>query len=236
MPLTQQNYPRTIDNLFPYSSDFRLLFAILQRKESRISLSLRYRIGRQTVSKIIPETYKAIYDVLTPTYVNTPTSSDEWLAVSKQFEVKWNLPHVIGAINGKHIRMRSPDNTGSLYYNYKVFFSMVLLAVCDANYCFTMFDLGQYRSKNDSGVLMNSELGKKLEQGTLSIPQATSLDGCLYDPLPYFLVGDEIFPLKTYLMRPYPGSTLTEKKFVYNYRHSRACRVIENSFEILVSR
>ena len=83
---------------------------------------------------------------------------------------------------------------------------------------------------------MNSELGKKLEQGALSIPQATSLDGCLYDPLPYFLVGDEISRLKTYLMRPYPGSTLTKKKSVYNYRHSRARRVIENSFGILVSR
>ena len=90
----------------------------LATEESHISLSLQYRIGRQTASKIIPETCKAI-DVLIPTYVNTPTSSDEWLALSKQFEVKWNLPHVIGAIDGKHIRMRSPDNTGSLYYNYK---------------------------------------------------------------------------------------------------------------------
>ena len=132
--------------------------------------------------------------------------------------------------------MRSPDNTGSLCYNYKGFFSIVLLAVCDANYCFTMFDLGQYGSNNDIGVLMNSELGKKLKQGALSIPQATFLDGCLYDPLPYFLVRDEIFSLKTYLMRPYPGSTLTEKKSVINYRHSRARRVIENSFGILVSR
>ena len=68
--------------------------------ESHISLSVQYRIGRQTVSKIIPETYKAIYDVLNPTYVNMPTSSDKWLAVSKQFEVKWNLPHVIVAIDG----------------------------------------------------------------------------------------------------------------------------------------
>ena len=113
---------------------------------------------------------------------------------------------------------------------------MVLLAVCDANFCFTMFDLGQCGRNNDSGVLMNSELGKKLEQGALSIPQATSLDGYLYDPLPYFLVGDEIFPLKTYLMRPYPGLTSTEKKSVYNYRDSRTRRVIENSFGILVSR
>ena len=76
---------------------------------------------------------------------------------------------------------------------------MVLLAVCDANYCSTMFDLGQYWSNNDSGVLMNSELGKKPEQGALSIPQATSLDGCLHDPLPYYLVEDEIFRPKDLL-------------------------------------
>ena len=108
----------------PIPSQQRLSLTLrhLVTGESHISLSLQYRIGRQTVSKIIPETCKAIYDVLTRTYVNTPTSSDEWLAVSKQFEVKWNLPHVIGAIDGKHIRMRSPDNTGSLYYNYKGFF------------------------------------------------------------------------------------------------------------------
>ena len=102
----------------------RLLLTLchLATGKSHISLSFQYRIGRQTVSKIIPETYKAFYDVLTPTYVNTPTSSEEWLAVSKQFEVNWNLPHVIGARDDKHIRMRSPDNTGSLYYNNKVFF------------------------------------------------------------------------------------------------------------------
>ena len=205
--------------------------------ESRISLSLQYRIGRQTISKIIPETCEAIYDVLAPVYVYTPTSSREWLAISKQFEERWNLPHVLGALDGKHIRIRSPNNTGTLYYNYKGFFSMVLLAVCDSNYCFTMFDLGQYGSNNDSGVLLSSEMGKKLVQEKLNIPNPTTLDGCAFDPLPYFLVGDEIFPLKTYLMCPYAGSAaLDEKKSVYNYRHSRARHVIENAFGVLVAR
>ena len=102
-----------------YSPQQRLSLTLRRhaKGESHISLSLQDRIGRQTVPKIIPETCEANYDVLTPTYENTLTFSDEWLAVSKQFEVKWNLPHVIGAIDGKHIRMRSPDNTGSLYYN-----------------------------------------------------------------------------------------------------------------------
>ena len=50
---------------------------------------------------------------------------------------------------------------------------MVLLAVCDAKYCFTMFDVGQYGSNNDSGVLLKSKMGKKLAQGSLNIPSGT---------------------------------------------------------------
>ena len=66
-------------------------------------------------------------------------------------------------------------------------------------------------------------------------PKPEHLDGCYYDPLPYFLVGDEIFPLKTWLVRPYPGK-LTEEQRIFNYRLSRARIVIENTFGILVTR
>ena len=78
-------------------------------------------------------------------------------------------------------------------------------------------------------------MGKKFELNDINLSSATSLDGCNFDPLPYFLVGDEIFPLKTYLLRPYPGSSLTEEETIYNYRHSRARRVIENTFGNLCS-
>ena len=112
---------------------------------------------------------------------------------------------------------------------------MVLLAICDAHYCFTLFDVGQYGSNNDCGVLANSATGEALERNKLNILFPETLDGCNYDPLPYFLVGDEIFPLKSWMMRPYPGK-LTEEQRVFNYRLSRARRVIENTFGILTAR
>ena len=93
---------------------------------------------------------------------------------------------------------------------------MVLLAVCDADYCFTLFDFGSYGSNNDGGVLSNSLMGEGLETNTCNIPEDESLDGCKFTPLPDFLLGDDIFPLKKWLIKSYPGRHLSEEQKIYN--------------------
>ena len=87
--------------------------------------------------------------------------------------------------------------TGTYYDNYKVFNSLVLLAICDSNNCFTLFSNGLYGSSNDSGVLSKSEMKKMIEKNELFIPPTLTFKSCVFDSLPYFLVKDEIFPLKT---------------------------------------
>ena len=69
----------------------------------------------------------------------------------------------------------------------------------------------------------------------MNLPDAEYLEGCNFDPLPYFLIGGEIFPLKTWLMWPIPGK-LSLAEQILNNRLSRARRVIENTFGILVAR
>lgn len=91
-------------------------------------------------------------------------------------------------------------------------------------------------SNSDGGVWANSKLGQSLECNTADIPPPQQLPGTTI-MLPCALVGDEAFPLKRYLMRPYPRRSLTsDSQRIFNYRLSRARRTIENSFGILVSR
>ena len=199
------------------------------------SLSFEYRGGKSTVCNIISETSKAIYECLKEEYLKAPSKKEEWLSISKDFEDIWNLPHCLGAMDGRHVRLQCPKLSGSNYYNYKGFYSIVLLAIYDAKYCFILHDTDQFGSNNDSGVLANSGIVEIVKENKLDIASPSAYKSCAYNPLPYFFVGDEIFPLKRWLMRPFPGK-LTELQRSFDYRLSRKRRTIENAFGILAAR
>ena len=107
--------------------------------------------------------------------------------------------------------------------------------LCDGNYCFTLFDLGSYGSSDDSGILAHSERGNSFEANEMFLSDPKKLSGSHQKELPYFILGDDIFPLKPWLMRGYRGADLTEEQGVFDYR-PRAGRTIENAFGILFAR
>ena len=76
------------------------------------------------------------------------------------------------------IAIRNPAFSGSLWHNYKGFFSMVLLAICDARYCFSFMDVGEYGSNNDSGVLNNSKMGMLFKRFEIDIPNPGEIEFC----------------------------------------------------------
>jgi len=102
-------------------------------------------------------------------------------------------------------------------------FSVVLLALVDASYKFTITGAGGYGKSSDGGLFTRSILGKSLEANTLNISNSKPPPNS-EEPLPFVTVGDEAFPLKKYLLRPYPGISVRndESKQIYNYRLSRA--------------
>ena len=86
-----------------------------------------------------------------------PTTPQEWIHVGEQLSKRWNLHHTIGAIDGKHIALKCPSKSGSVYYNYKSFYSIVLLAMLGAGYKFLFVYVGANGSCSDSGLFLESE-------------------------------------------------------------------------------
>lgn len=155
------------------------------------------------------------------------------MTISENFNSVWNFPHCIGALDGKHIEVVKPKHSGSLYFNYKKTFSVVLLALVDANYQFIYVDCGIQGRISDGGVFNHSSLGKLLQQRKLRIPEPTALTT---RPVlsPYVIVADDAFALDENLLKPYNGSHAKGScERIFNYRLSRARRIVENAFGIL---
>lgn len=99
-----------------------------------------------------------------------PRTESEWKEISEDFNESWNFPNCLGAIDGKHIAIKKPLQSGSLYYNYKKFFSVVLMATVNANYEFIVADVGTNGRISDGGVIKNIAFGKAIYVNSLFIP------------------------------------------------------------------
>ena len=118
-----------------------LTIRYLATGESYTSLSCQFRVGRSTISKFLPEVCRAIQDEFTREYLKCPTTPDEWKELEREFRIRWNVPHALGALDGKHVALKKPKNSGALYHNYKGFFSIVMLALVDGQYKFRWVDI-----------------------------------------------------------------------------------------------
>ena len=149
------------------------------------------------------------------------------------FNVDGNFPHCLGAIDGKHVAITCPQKGGSLFYNYKGWHSVILMDAVGADYKFIWYDVGTNGAASDSQIF--KDLYDAIQDGSLNMPPPDCLPN--YDtPKPYYFNPDDAFALKTRLMKPHANQNLTWDQRVFNYRLSRARRVVENAFGILAQR
>ena len=228
----------------PAGQRLALTLRFLATGESYASLHYQFRVSVPSICRIVPEVCDVIYNTLKSEYLKFPESEEDWLKIATGFEEKWQLPHCVGAADGKHTRIIHPPKSGSEFYNYKGFFSIVLMAVVDADYNFIFADVGCQGRISDGGVMKNTIFWKKLVNNALHLPEPTPLPLSLFQyrvdderiPVPYFLAGDDAFSLEPNVMKPFAQRALIDEKRIFNYRLSRGRRVSENVFGILTNR
>nr|CAI5860083.1 unnamed protein product [Callosobruchus analis] len=175
-----------------------------------------YRMGFTTVGVIVSKVSTAIWRRLQPIYLPFPTEA-VWKESETGFKEKWGFPNCIGSIDGKHVYIKCPSNSGSLHFWYKQRFSIVLLAIVDPDYKLITIDVGSYGKDSDSTIFQRTSFYLKLLDHQLNIPGPKPLPG-REQLTPHVFIGDD------------------ERKLKYNKRLSSAIRVVESSFGIFVQK
>lgn len=191
-------------------------------------------MGATTVGKIVKETVGVMWNVLQPIHLPVPTN-DDFIKISADYASIWNFPNCLGALDGKHVKIICPSHSGSMFFNYKKFFSIVLQAVCDANYRFSVVEVGGYGRQSDGGTFQSSALFKLLSKKQLNIPTEQCLPHTEIS-MPFVFIADEAYPLQENLLKPYSRQTLNPERLYFNQRLSRARKTIECSFGILYAK
>ncbi|KAF0706204.1 protein ALP1-like, partial [Aphis craccivora] len=171
--------------------------------------------------------YLQSLSILLDDFIIWPKGISETITVQEFKNLRFNyMPNTIGCIDGCHIRIHSPKYKRSEYTNRKMFQSIVLLAVCNANLEFTYIFSGWPGSSHDARVFKNSSLGDTL----LNNPQEMVTKDV-------HILGDSAFPLLLSLIVPYKAvHILSEKEKLFNKRLSSTCIVIEQAFGLLLGR
>lgn len=224
----------------PLAPDFRLAVTIyrLTRGDYIYTIGEMCGIAKATVCAIVNETCRVIVDHLWDDNVKMlfPEKENDFQQSMETFGKEWQFPYAFAAIDGSHIPIKCPRGGAQAmkqYFNFKGFYSVVLMALVDAEYRFIWVSVGAPGNTHDSTLLQSTDLWKRIMEGEVIPNIAQNLGNVEVPPL---ILGDGAFPMRTFIVKPHGDAILSDKKRYFNFRHSRARLVTEGAFGRLKSR
>lgn len=94
-----------------------------------------YGIGLSTVSKLLMEFCNAI-QIAFKSFIKFPGTEEERAYIASKFLSRWQFPNTFGVVDGTHIAIVPPNGKRTDYYNYKSYYSINVLAICNHEYKF----------------------------------------------------------------------------------------------------
>lgn len=217
------NFRRAI----PVAKQIAFALKTLASTTEYLTVAALFGVGKTTVESVFKRFLKYANEVLVPRHIKWPQHS-EYEERAREFESLWQFPMVVGGIDGCHFEIEAPNHLKTDYFNFKGWHSIIALVVSDARYRALYVRAGIPGRCNDSGAFKDTKLYKGLAERTLMSQHVQVIENV---KVPLLLLGDSAFPLQPWLMKPFVHrGTLTEEQVGFNYRLSRARRVVENLF------
>lgn len=224
----------------PISPECRLGICLyrLARGDYYYTISEMAGLGVSTIHGIVSQVCQSIVENLWKEFVASlmPVVEKDFQEMMDSMNSMWQFPFCWGALDGCHIPIKSPPGGAEAckeYYNFKNFYSVVLMAMVDSKYRFFWGSCGFPGNSHDSIIFQATDMWDKI-QNQQTIPDiGMKVAGVIIHPL---IVADSAFSLQPWLSKPYTEAVLSEKMRYFNYRLSRARMVTEGAFGQLKGR
>lgn len=192
-----------------------------------------FGIGKSTAGELLHEFCSILIELFFHRLVKFPTTNEEIKMTIDGFATKYQYPLCLGSLDGTHISVTPPMGFETDYFNYKKFYSIIMLAVVDSNLRFTYVNIGAPGRCNDASVYTRSNLADVIKnpiyENHFMIVNARKVQA--------HLIADSAFALHRTLMKPYPiHPDMPRENVIFNYRLSRCRCTVERGFGLLKNR
>ncbi|CAJ0606312.1 unnamed protein product [Cylicocyclus nassatus] len=191
-------------------------------------------ISISTVAAIVREVTEAIIiDMHSEAFPRIKRG--KFIQVARITQERYDYPRAVGFLDGKHIHIKKPARSGSIFYNYQHYNSIILLALCDCDHRIIAYDVGAPGRADDAGVLRDSALKRFLDRHDNVFPLTTELGNV--GPVQYHILVNGGFGQGHRFIRPYREAEAdTPDKRRFNKQLSGARQIIEQTFGLLAQR
>uniref|UniRef100_A0A158PCP4 DDE Tnp4 domain-containing protein n=1 Tax=Angiostrongylus cantonensis TaxID=6313 RepID=A0A158PCP4_ANGCA len=179
-------------------------------------------------TRLMPAEFEQLFEHLGETHNAFPPITRKYLEeVAAKVQELYDYPRAVGFLDGRHVPIKKPNGGAEAYLNYKNFQSILLIAVCDVNHRFLIFDVGSPGQLGDASTFF--------DECDDVFPETCDLGDV--GPVQYHILTDDGFGQDVRYIEPYPGNSAdTGSKRRFNMKHGCARRVIDATFDILQRR
>lgn len=178
------------------------------------SICVKFGVGRATAFRTVRRVTYALH-CIAPRFIQWPKDGVA-TDVMEHFKRTCGFPHVIGAIDGTHIKIRAPPIDTASYINRKGFPSLNVQLVCDSRGLFTHCYAGEVGSIHDARVFRNSPVARFLEMSDVYFPNNSHI------------IGDAAYAIHPHLLVPFrDNGHLSNRQKNFNYCLSSTRMAVE---------
>ncbi len=197
-------------------------------------------LSETSVHRAVHAVCSAITSELSAESIKMPRTRAELLKAAVGFHEIAGMPNIIGAVDGTHVKIRTPAGSGDMYYCRKGFPSVNVMVVSSSRLEFLNCAVGYSGRAHDSTVFMGSELWRSIQD-----PAPTSLGQCLKDmavdvaqvSIPGTFIADSAYRNVPHLLPAFKTvQANTQSKIAFNRAHAKTRNPVERAIGRLKAR